>query len=804
MPVEDTRPDEMGPDEPYEDWAGPNDIRPDQMGPDGEPDDDETGEEEPDEMRDDEDDPDDEPPTTKLPGEVSFDVHAPIRIRGLKLSGPRRDYIVDFTDDDAIRPLAVIAGEIATGKTTVLEFIDYCLGARLHPEHEEILASVRTAQLAIEVKELVATQSAPAERTEVSGPDDDEHDTETAADPELSDEEPRIVRYVIERPVGSATSTAMLFRGDHRHLEDTPPRRLTLDPADTDSLSQFLLRACGMAGLRTRVTPAQDESKTHILSFRDVMPLCYLTNKRMDNGDLVLESAPPRTLKLRQVVDYFFSVSDTESSDLSQQIDVLRTELRDSRNMLKALRVFLQDAGVPDEISIEDSVAVRRAERVALAIRLETVSARLLASTQFAEGARNDYHNAATDARNLAGEVRERETLLNRLAPLRSQYADDLHKLGLLEESQRLFDALSVRVCPACQTTLDSAADVVDGHCTLCHSPVEHLRHHLLPGGHTPSEDSTSTDPADTDHATGSDAPATVGQDTDLAAEKRSVSRRLNELKKFITDVTDEAAALNIRLTQAQGRVAAAQQRLDATTSAVIAPFMTERDQLAAQVAAANSALESLASSRALLAQIAERERDQGRISAALAQAKERLLDLERSRQSRDELIGRLSRKFTEVLSSFGYPKLTDAYFNRALIPYMRGQRYERIGSSGAMTLIALAWQLTIFEDAVERGQGHPGFLLIDSPQKNLRPGHAADVPSNPNTGADDDIAGHEASIVDRIYEHVTAWTSAHRHSAQIIMVDNEPPARGIDAIAVRYSGRADDPPYGLIEDATE
>lgn len=117
-----------------------------------------------------------------------------------------------------------------------------------------------------------------------------------------------------------------------------------------------------MAGLRTRVTPAQDESKTHILSFRDVMPLCYLTNKRMDNGDLVLvlESAPPRTLKLRQVVDYFFSVSDTESPDLSQQIDVLRTELRDSRNRLKALRVFLQDAGVPDEISIEDSVAARR------------------------------------------------------------------------------------------------------------------------------------------------------------------------------------------------------------------------------------------------------------------------------------------------------------------------------------------------------------------------------------------------------------------------------------------------------------
>ncbi len=39
------------------------------------------------------------------------------------------------------------------------------------------------------------------------------------------------------------------------------------------------------------------------------------------------------------------------------------------------------------------------------------------------------------------------------------------------------------------------------------------------------------------------------------------------------------------------------------------------------------------------------------------------------------------------------------------------------------MTLVALAWQLTIFEEAVESGVGHPGFLLIDSPQKNLRRG---------------------------------------------------------------------------------
>lgn len=48
-------------------------------------------------------------------------------VRALRLLGPKRSYRVDFTDgndEKRIRPLSIIAGEISTGKTTVLEFID--------------------------------------------------------------------------------------------------------------------------------------------------------------------------------------------------------------------------------------------------------------------------------------------------------------------------------------------------------------------------------------------------------------------------------------------------------------------------------------------------------------------------------------------------------------------------------------------------------------------------------------------------------------------------------------------------------
>jgi hypothetical protein len=117
---------------------------------------------------------------------------------------------------------------------------------------------------------------------------------------------------------------------------------------------------------------------------------------------------------------------------------------------------------------------------------------------------------------------------------------------------------------------------------------------------------------------------------------------------------------------------------------------------------------------------------------------------------------------------------------------------YREIGSDGAMTLTALAWMLAIFELAVERGAPHPGFLMIDSPQKNLAPASGQEV---------DDYM--DPAIVERFYEHLLTWAARHP-GAQVVLVDHEPSAAAADNVVVRYTRRADMPPYGLIDDRTD
>ena len=105
------------------------------------------------------------------------------------------------------------------------------------------------------------------------------------------------------------------------------------------------------------------------------------------------------------------------------------------------------------------------------------------------------------------------------------------------------------------------------------------------------------------------------------------------------------------------------------------------------------------------------------------------------------------------------------------------------------MTLISLAWELALFEQAIEEGHPHPGFLMIDSPQKNL----------TPEGSAREDEFGDPA-IGSHVWDHLLAFAERMGDRAQLIIVDNRPRPQADSAVVVRYTGVPDESPYGLID----
>jgi hypothetical protein len=664
-------------------------------------------------------------------------------IRALRLVGPNHSYRVDFTDShdkELIRPLSIIAGEISTGKTTVLEFVDWCLGAKEHPEHDEVMANVRSAQLAIDV-----TGASDANRAQ----------------------------YVIERALGTQTTSAYLYAGDLDSMSGTPVRSFTSEPADADSLSHYLLQLCGLSGLRLDQSPTQTDSKTSVLSFRDLQPLWFLTNRRLDNGDLAYERQPHRSIKLNQVVNILFGVSDNEQSTLSRAVEELGAEERELARAVQTLRTFLTDAGVTtiEEIDREsDRHKIRVAE---LNAQKRVIDGNISARGDFTSELRANYAQSEKQAQRIQAELRDRETLARRLEPLRAQYADEIRRLDLVSESLNLFDSLTVVTCPACQSKLQSPPKVVENECSLCHS---HLTIDVTNGQSVP----------------------------DLSTERRSLVRRLNQLLGFTQEVRAEGDKLRRHLSAANAAVREAQSALDRISGEIVSPFLVQRDEIQLSLGDTRVELKTILRARQMLLQLQQKEVELLQTSAALKEARARKARYLENATSRDATLTLIGERMYKILKDFGYPKINLVHLERNLVPFVRGRRYDKVGSSGAMTLIALAWELALFELAFEQGSGHPGFVIVDSPQKNLVPG-AVTVPTSSALGTDDGveigqlITARRRNIVENIYRHVVSWLAKHP-GAQIIFVDNQPPSEADQHVVVRYSQSPDDPPYGLID----
>ncbi len=162
-------------------------------------------------------------------------------------------------------------------------------------------------------------------------------------------------------------------------------------------------------------------------------------------------------------------------------------------------------------------------------------------------------------------------------------------------------------------------------------------------------------------------------------------------------------------------------------------------------------------------------------------------------RPGRAGVVTALSDRYADILRAFGYPNVDEPgvlppFLDDRLRPHVRGQHYSG-ASSGNQVLVALAWALAVFETAYEQGAAHPGFLFIDSPQKNLG-------------GQDADEAFADIRIAERFSTNMS-WLDGAGHGAQVVVVDNTPPQVATAHVVVRYTRDPAMAPFGLIEDET-
>ncbi|CCH74890.1 conserved hypothetical protein [Nostocoides australiense Ben110] len=669
---------------------------------------------------------------------------APTGIRLLELrlagrAGSAESYAVSFQNASRSRwlPLCVIAGESQTGKTSVADFVRYCLGDNEHPQHPEIIDKVRSAILVAELDEQVHT---------------------------------------IERSaVGAPSKFASVWSTHVDNIQSATEQRYVIEPpSDPNSLSQFVLSACGLDNVALPEAPTREDSPIQLLSIRDVFRIMWVPNERLDNKNLAFEHSPHMVRqKFRQLVDVIFGVHDAAGTDLGARI----------AHAAEAARVAARDATALETVVIEEypegplelkRVKDEASEHIAQAEeQIRLMDEGQLATERQTEELRSALEVASLNSRKADLRVRDRVSLLDRLAALRSQYADDKKKLTFLKEAERAFDPLHVQVCPACLMRLAESPTMHGGNCSLCGSTL-------------PTSDASTPNSGAVQVA--GDAP--VGTAV-IEAELRAVNRRLDELSDYWNRMDVDLAGLRTESAQAARELVRVSEALEQVTD-LPAPFLAARDEALRVRSRMAGELQRAEAGLRLWDRVAAAKAEADRLAGHASRLRTERTE-QRSRPDREAVVSAISQRFTHILQDFGYPKLDLAHVGTDLVPHVRGLPYHA-ASSGGLVLISLAWHLAIFELAFEQGEAGVQLLMIDSPQKNL--GHrAADL---------GDTEFSDSRLVENFYSHVRSWLHGNGQGAQVVIVDNSPPT-SVDAdVVVRYSRDRRRPPYGLIHDAVD
>ncbi|WP_019145077.1 ATP-binding protein [Aeromicrobium massiliense] len=560
-------------------------------------------------------------------------------------------------------PLSVIAGRTNTGKTSILRFIEYVLGAKDFPRKQEVLRQVRSAVLEVDTPDGI---------------------------------------FSVERTLES--NRVLVYPGEFENRDALAAETFMVEPtSDPSSISQWVLTTVGLQDIDLKEAPTQQESGVDRLSFRDLIWTCLYLNERVGSLQLLHDGNTMKSLKLRQVVDAIFDVHDNEQADLARRIKDAATNLKSQSRALEQLTDFVeqQQPKTAEELNSEARELDLDLDRVA--DQLRDLEQRERAASDFASEMRAFRTAAAIRATQSAARVRDRLSQLDRFGSLRAQYADDVRKLTMLVEAESLFDQLSVTVCPACFSALTEPPRLDDGVCSLCHTDTR-----------------TTADAADEDAQHPS---ARAGSIDAAAKELRAAKRRYKELDEYWQRQSNELASLRATAEQDAAAEAEAAGRLDAATKEALSPFLAERTELTTRRQAILVQRSQVIQGLKLHTGLESRQIAFVRAERNLESLRKQYRD-SKQRPDRDRVISDLSARYRHILEEIRYPKVHEQsvpppFIDSSLVPYVRGQHFKE-ASSGGQVLVTLAWALAIFEVAYETGAAHPGILMIDTPQKNL------------------------------------------------------------------------------------
>ncbi len=560
---------------------------------------------------------------------------------------------------DLTASITFFHGKISSGKSTILNLVDACLGGKL-PRTNAIQQEFISARLEAEIgaHEVIFERTAGSNQVQVTWRDQDGAGASVLAPIDNS-----------ERPIWKDTIYG---------------------------LSDLIFELAGVGPMKVRRNKSNPDAPLIPLSFRDVMWYCYLEQGDLDSTFFHLEIEDPRCSKSRDVMRYALGYYTERLNELEQKLAYETQEAQTKRESAERLRKFLSELGYDSELEIQAAAQSTQAEIDAAQERLRILRETHKTNTHFADDLRHRLRKMSEEVAESEGALASLQEFISKEASLRDEILSTKFRLKRLKTASAVLADVEFSECPRCGSELADLPRSAD-QCALCGATEMANKREL----ESTSPDQTDLDArlSEIDQSLSMRRKERDKQGRHLQAlvdEKRSLDDRLNhELRQYDSAFLSQARALEREIASMEQELVTL--RRDARLPEALRRMESEADEHTLNASA----------TRRDLAREREKLSGQGELIATLARYfYEALRAANFPALTAEDTILINSRNWLAYICPRGDETVKIDYHG--------------LSSGGKKTLFKVCYAVALHRLAEEFNLPLPTFLMVDSPMKNI------------------------------------------------------------------------------------
>jgi hypothetical protein len=335
-------------------------------------------------------------------------------VNKLTLVGHRKNYVVPFNPG-----LNIIHGDSDTGKSSILNLIDYCFGAGTIDLYNELESSGKYCLLEVELNDKI---------------------------------------YTIKRDIFEPNGFIEVYHSDTKGINDVFPLQYGPNYGKVGHdgyISDFFLDALSIPKIETKQSPSKADSKMNKLSFRDILKYNYLTQDDVGSKDLLDRKNYTVAIKNQETFKFLHNLLDTNITELQALISEKTSSKKELDQKYTTISSFFRETQLQTEDALLNEKSDLQDKLQAVNAEIETINRDMRASTQND----NELREVITELQGLIRIKSQRSENLKRQITqnilLKNDYVQDIQKLKTsIHLAENLPEPQKAMDCPICNNIL--------------------------------------------------------------------------------------------------------------------------------------------------------------------------------------------------------------------------------------------------------------------------------------------------------------------------------------------------------------